>query len=84
MNKYEIITSKELKTYFDNKKDFILLDIREQFEVNIASIPNSMHIPMMEIPNRIQELDRNKEIVVICKSGIRSSKVCEFLYRNNK
>ena len=83
MNKYNTISVQELKNYIDNNKDFILLDVREKFEVDIAFLPNSIHIPMMNIPSRIKELDPNKEIIVYCKSGIRSAKVCEFLNDNN-
>jgi adenylyltransferase/sulfurtransferase len=83
MNNYELITVKELKKYFDNNKDFILIDVRENFELEIASISHSIHIPMKDISNKINELDKNKETIIICKSGIRSAKVCEFLYKND-
>jgi len=83
MNKYQLITVNELKNYINNKKDFILLDVRENFELEIASICHSIHIPMKDIPKRINELDKNKEIIIICKSGIRSARVCEFLQKND-
>ena len=83
MNNFNDMSVQELKQYFDKKKDFVLLDVREKFEFNIASIPNSIHIPMMEIPSKLNELNPEKEIVVLCKSGIRSAKVCEFLCQNN-
>ena len=69
--KYKNISVSELENYFNSKKDFILLDVREKFEFNIASIINSLH-----------ELSKNKNIVIICKSGVRSAKVCEYLYDN--
>ena len=81
MYKYQLITVTELKKYFENDKDFILLDVRENFELEIASISHSIHIPMKDIPNRVNELDKNKEIIIICKSGVRSAKVCEFLQK---
>jgi len=83
MNNFNDMSVQELKQYFDKKKDFVLLDVREKFEFNIASIPNSIHIPMMKIPSKLNELNPEKEIVVLCKSGIRSAKVCEFLCQNN-
>ncbi len=76
------IDVKELKTMLDNHSDFILLDVRNDSEVLISNISKSIHIPMKDIPNRFTDLDKSKEIVVYCKSGIRSAKVCEFL--NNK
>ena len=66
-----------------SKEDFILLDVRTENEVFISSIEGSMHIPMNDIPNRMNELDKNKEIVVQCKSGKRSAKVCEYLMQNS-
>ena len=62
--------------------DFILLDVRNDSEVLLSRIDKSIHNPMKDIPSRINELDKNKEIVVQCKLGIRSAKVCEFLLNN--
>ena len=83
MHKYNNITVHQLKELFDLNQDFILLDVREKFEVEISSINDSIHIPMMDIPKRLNELDIKKEIIVFCKSGIRSRKVCDFLYNKN-
>ena len=74
----------ELKTMLDNNEDFILLDVRTENEVLVSKISDkSIHIPMKDIPNRLGELDSNKEIIVYCKSGKRSAKVCEYLEQNN-
>ena len=78
------ISVNELKNLDDNKEDFILLDVRTDAEVLQSKIPiDSMHIPMNEIPNRIIELDKNKNIIVYCKSGKRSQRVCDYLIQNN-
>lgn len=58
-----------------------LLDIREDWEVDIASLPGARHIPMGEIPDRVTELDRDTELVVYCHSGVRSQQVVMFLER---
>ena len=74
----------ELKSMLDNNEDFILLDVRTDNEVLVSKIyEKSCHIPMNDIPSRINELDSNKEIIVYCKSGKRSARVCEYL-NNNK
>ena len=73
----------ELNKKFNNKEDFILLDVRNLHEVLFSKINNSIHIPMNEIPERLDELDQNKEIIVQCKSGKRSAKVCEYLLTQN-
>ena len=77
------ITVKELKNKFDNNEDFMLLDVRNIQEVLFSKINGSMHIPMNEIMSRINELDSNKEIIIQCKSGKRSARVCEYLMTQN-
>ena len=59
-----------------------VLDVREPWEVQLASIPGVLHIPMREVPARLAELDPNEELVVMCKSGGRSTQVAQFLERN--
>ncbi|MGE4658599.1 MAG: rhodanese-like domain-containing protein [Gammaproteobacteria bacterium] len=57
----------------------ILLDVREAAELELASLPTANHIPMNQVPQRLDELDVNKPIVVMCHSGVRSYRVAEFL-----
>ncbi|HVY82674.1 MAG TPA: rhodanese-like domain-containing protein [Steroidobacteraceae bacterium] len=59
-----------------------VLDVREAWELQLASIPGVLHIPMNEVPTRLAELDPNAEIVVMCKGGGRSMQVAQFLARN--
>jgi rhodanese-related sulfurtransferase len=57
-----------------------LLDVREDWEVQLAAVPTDvLHIPMGQIPDRLAELDPKKETVVICKAGGRSLQVAQFL-----
>ena len=77
------ITVAKLKNKFDNNDDFMLLDVRNIQEVLYSKIENSVHIPMNEIVNRMNELDPNKEIIIQCKSGKRSARVCEYLMTQN-
>jgi rhodanese-related sulfurtransferase len=57
----------------------LLLDVREAWELEIAALPGALHIPMAEVPGRVQELDRTRDIVVMCRSGGRSLSVARFL-----
>jgi rhodanese-related sulfurtransferase len=57
----------------------VLLDVREPFERQLARIEPSLHIPMDEVPARLSELSRDREIVVYCHSGGRSAMVAGFL-----
>ena len=72
-----------LKEKLSNNDDFILLDVRTDSEYYLSRIKGSIHIPMQLVPQKIDDLDKNKEIIVQCKSGKRSAKVCEFLLNNN-
>jgi rhodanese-related sulfurtransferase len=57
-----------------------LLDVREDWEVRLAPAPTAtLHIPMGEIPERLDTLDRDAEIVVLCRVGGRSMQVARFL-----
>ena len=77
------IDVKTLNLKLSNKEDFILLDVRTEQEVFISKIKGSVHIPMNDVPARMIELDKEKEIIVQCKSGKRSAKICEFLSNNS-
>lgn len=59
-----------------------LLDVREDWERSIASVPGVVHIPMAQVPTRLTELDRNTEVVVLCRSGRRSLEVAKLLQAN--
>ena len=69
----------ELKRKIDAKEDFFLLDVREPNEYQIGRIPGSTLIPLGEVPQRVGEIPRDKEIVVHCKMGARSAKAAAFL-----
>jgi rhodanese-related sulfurtransferase len=75
------ITPKELKQRLDAGENIFVLDVREPHEYQIVNIGASL-IPLGELPNRISELDPNREIVVHCKSGGRSQKAAEFLQKS--
>lgn len=72
------ITVLELKQRLDAGEDLMILDVREPYECQIASIGGIL-IPMNQVPDRLAEIDRNREIVVQCRSGARSQRVAEFL-----
>ena len=72
------ITVKELKQRLDAGEDVQLIDVREPYEYQIAQIGGKL-IPQNDVPNRLNEIDRNREVVVHCKSGGRSQRIAEFL-----
>jgi len=72
------MTVKELKRRMDAGEDPYILDVREPFEFQIAQIGGKL-IPQNEVPLRLGEIPREREIVVQCKSGGRSQRIAEFL-----
>jgi sulfur-carrier protein adenylyltransferase/sulfurtransferase len=72
------LTVKELKARRDAGDDIFLLDVREPYEVQIAQIGGTV-IPQNDVPNRLAEIPRDREIVVHCRSGARSQRIAEFL-----
>lgn len=75
------VTVHELKQMIDNKEVFQLIDVREPFEVEICSLGAEL-IPLAEIPNRVNEISKDKKVVVHCRSGARSGNAIGFLEQN--
>lgn len=73
------IDVKQLAQKMQNGEDFILLDVREAFELEISKLNKFIHIPMNEIYEKHEQLDKHKEIIVICRTGNRSNKVSAYL-----
>jgi sulfur-carrier protein adenylyltransferase/sulfurtransferase len=78
----EEITATQLKERLDNGDDIQIIDVREDYEVAIASIPNSTHIPLAQVLSRMNEIDPNRETVVHCKMGGRSARAIDALQRS--
>jgi adenylyltransferase/sulfurtransferase len=72
------ITVKELKRRIDAGEDVQLIDVREPYEYQIAQIGGKL-IPQNDVANRLAEIDRDREVVVHCRSGARSQRIAEFL-----
>ena len=79
MNSIPEIDVITLKNKIDTNEKCKIIDVRESVEVSICKINNTIHIPMMDIPNKINEFDKQEELIIQCKSGARSARVCEFL-----
>jgi rhodanese-related sulfurtransferase len=57
----------------------LLLDVREPYEWSAGHVPDSLHVPMGDVAARAVELPRDREIIVVCRSGNRSAMVAEAL-----
>ena len=73
-------TVEDLKTRIDGKDEVLVLDVREPQEFQICRIPGSTLIPLNDLPQRLAELEGYKDMVVHCKSGVRSAKAVKLLH----
>ncbi len=79
MEPIKTITTEELEKKIENGENLLLIDVREEEEVEQGMIEGAKHIPMGQIPNHLDELDKDKEYIFICRSGRRSENVCHYL-----
>ena len=83
MQEVKNISPEELKAALDAGKSIAILDVREDEELEISSLPGAYHIPLAELPERSNEWEiacNGKDLcVVICRSGQRSENAILFL-----
>ena len=79
MSEIRTITPKEVKSRLDNGESLLIIDVREDEEVAAGMIPGAKHIPMGTIPERIADIPKDREVIMVCRSGNRSAHVCQFL-----
>ena len=73
------ITPKELKSRIDKGDKLVLVDVREQWEYALAKLEGSVLIPLATLPQSIEKLDRQAEIIAYCHHGMRSADATGFL-----
>lgn len=75
------ITVQELKILKDQNADFQLIDVREPHEYEDANLGGHL-IPLGEIPARYEEISKDKQVIMQCRSGARSANAIQFLEQN--
>lgn len=73
------ISPPELKARLDRGERLQVLDVREDWELELARLPDVVHVPMNQVPARLSELSRDTETIVMCHAGGRSLRVAHFL-----
>ena len=73
------ITPTEFLALRKSGADVVLLDVREPWELDVARVPDVVHIPMGEVLARLADLDPNRQTVVLCRSGRRSMEIATLL-----
>ena len=69
----------ELKALHDARAPVVVIDVREPAELAIARLDFARHIPMGAIAERLDEIPKDADVVVMCHSGVRSDRVAHFL-----
>lgn len=77
-NGLDVISVQELSERLRDKGTFQLVDVREDFEREIATIGGTP-IPLGELPERMEELDKGREVIVYCHTGQRSGRAVAYL-----
>lgn len=73
------ITTAELQDKLEKDAKVNVLDVRRDDEIAEGIVPGAKHIVLDELPERFNELNKEEPIYIICRSGGRSQKACEFL-----
>lgn len=77
------ITVQDLKKMMDEGTDFQLIDVREEHEFEICNLGGEL-IPLADVPQNVDKVDKNKQVVIHCRSGKRSGDSVLWLERNHK
>ncbi|EXX86547.1 hypothetical protein BG53_05975 [Paenibacillus darwinianus] len=74
-----ILTNEELQKKLEANEKLTVLDVREPAEYAFHRIPGAISIPLGDLENRLNELDPDQEIQVVCRTGTRSDLACQLL-----
>ena len=76
---HEDLSPKELAALQSADESWQIVDVREPWEFEIVSLPQSIRMPLAQVPSRHTELDADKPVAVLCHSGGRSARAAAFL-----
>lgn len=76
------ITVEEFKQWLDEKRDFQLIDVREPYEHEAANLGGNL-VPLATVPLNVEKIEKDKPVVIHCRSGARSANACQFLEQNH-
>ncbi len=69
----------EVNELLESEKPINIIDVREVDEVMAGKIPGAVNIPLSLLEYRMNELDKSEEYIIVCRSGGRSGRACQFL-----
>ncbi|MCF8571569.1 rhodanese-like domain-containing protein [Gordonia sp. HY002] len=79
MGDIETVAVTDLPDDFTDDGDQILLDVREDDEWEQARVRGALHIPLADVPARVDEIDLDRELLVVCRTSGRSYRIMEYL-----
>jgi len=77
------IDATQLKEMMDSEEEVQLLDVRSQAEFTQGMIEGGEFVPLHTVPLKVNDLAKDKKIVIYCRSGARSAQACMFLSQNH-
>ncbi|MGM8365143.1 rhodanese-like domain-containing protein [Virgibacillus sp. W0181] len=79
MNIKEITSYEVEQTLKKNSEALVVIDVREEDELHQGMIPHAYHIPLQQIPFSLDQLNKQKHYVIVCRSGHRSMLAASYL-----
>lgn len=79
MSSIKEVTPVEVEEIIANNKDTVIIDVREDEEVANGMIHDALHIPLQQIPEKLTNLNKEKEYILVCRSGGRSMKAALYM-----
>ncbi|NHN33751.1 rhodanese-like domain-containing protein [Paenibacillus agricola] len=76
---YNELLPNEVHDRMKSKENVAIIDVREPDEWESGHIPGAKHIPLGQITGALNEINPKEETIVVCRSGNRSGKACEYL-----
>ena len=73
------IEASELSTLLENKEDIGLYDVRTPAEIASGIIPGTEAMPLTVLPMRMQEISKDKKVILYCRTGARSAQACMYM-----
>jgi rhodanese-related sulfurtransferase len=83
MNGLENLSSKEFEKAINSNQNSVVIDVREVDEFNSGYIPGSVNIPLSQLEERLNEIPKDKDIYLYCRSGNRSKQAAKLLMEEN-
>jgi rhodanese-related sulfurtransferase len=73
------IDSLECARWMEERRELAIIDVRTPREVQAGTVPGARHVPLHTLPMQLDGIDRDRPVVLVCRTGARSGQACAFL-----